>query len=214
MLFEEGKVYAINKPKGISSFQVIRQLKKISGILRIGHAGTLDPLASGVLVVAVGRAATKTISSLMAEDKVYLATLRLGATSSTDDDEGEKTLVSDRIPNLAEIQNALPKFIGTIAQVPPVFSAIKVSGKRSYALARKGVAINLSPRPVTIYAIDLISYDYPTLLLRIHCGKGVYIRSLARDLGVSLKIGAYLTDLVRERVGPYTLENSLTLPPS
>ncbi|MBM3281322.1 MAG: tRNA pseudouridine(55) synthase TruB [Candidatus Harrisonbacteria bacterium] len=214
MLFEEGKVYAINKPKGISSFQVIRQLKKISGILRIGHAGTLDPLASGVLVVAVGRAATKTISSLMAEDKVYLATLRLGATSSTDDDEGEKTLVSDRIPNLAEIQNALPTFIGTIAQVPPVFSAIKVSGKRSYALARKGVAINLSPRPVTIYAIDLISYDYPTLLLRIHCGKGVYIRSLARDLGVSLKIGAYLTDLVRERVGPYTLENSLTLPPS
>ncbi|MFA6594069.1 MAG: tRNA pseudouridine(55) synthase TruB [Candidatus Buchananbacteria bacterium] len=199
----------INKPKGPTSFDIVAQVRRRTGVKKVGHAGTLDPLASGVLVVAVGREATKTISEVVAKEKEYVADIKLGAVSNTDDEEGAKTVIGDYQPSREEIAEAINSFIGEIKQVPPQFSAIKVAGRPAYKTARQGRKLELPARPVAIKEIELLEYEYPNLKIRVVCGPGVYIRSLARDLGQVLKTGAYMSDLVRTRVGEYKIENAV-----
>lgn len=201
--------FAVYKPKGPSSFWVIAQIRKIVGRnVKVGHAGTLDPLAEGVLVVAVGRESTKKISSEVNKGKEYIAEVFLGAESATDDDEGEKTVINkDLRPNKDDILRVLPKFKGEIMQRPPIFSAIKVGGKNAYLLARKGKIQELKERKVFIKDIELLEYSYPIIKIKVETGPGVYIRSLARDIGRELKTGAYMSGLVRTRVGEFTVKD-------
>ncbi|MFG0326132.1 MAG: tRNA pseudouridine(55) synthase TruB [Phycisphaerales bacterium JB037] len=205
----------IDKPLGWSSMKVcahIRAKLRRAGApkrIKVGHGGTLDPLATGVLVVLVGRA-TKLCDQIMQGEKEYRATIDLSRTSDTDDLEGP---VHDApittIPTADDITAACAPFIGTIQQTPPAYSAIKVDGKRAYALARAGDAPQLSPRPVTIHAIELEHYEWPEATLRVRSGKGVYLRSLARDLGRALNTGGMLTALVRTRIADFTLEYAI-----
>ncbi len=204
-------IIAINKPKGPSSFGVVAQVRKITGIKKVGHAGTLDPLASGVLVVAVGREDTKRIDEIVAKEKEYVADLKLGEESSTDDEEGEKSAVSDLRPGREDIEASLKKFVGEIMQIPPKFSAMKVGGERAYKLAREGKEVEMTARQVLIKEIELLKYDYPQLKIRVVTGPGVYIRSLARDIGRDLGCGAYMSDLIRTRVGEFRIKDSKTI---
>ncbi len=208
----EAQIVAIWKPKGPTSHDIISALRKITGVRRIGHAGTLDPLAEGVLVVGIGRDATKTLSVNVAHEKEYLATVRLGATSTTDDAEGEKTEIEiKRNPSLEDIESLLPRFTGTIAQTPPPYSAIKLNGKKAYELARRGKEVALAPRKVIIKKIDIVSYRWPQLILKVLTGPGVYIRALARDIGEALGTGAYLETLERLRVGNFDKQKAMTI---
>ncbi len=178
---------------------------------RIGHAGTLDPLATGVLVLCLG-SATRLVEYVQRMSKAYQCTICLGARSDTDDADGVITpSVGARVPGSSEVINALSGFIGTVDQVPPAYSAAKVDGHRAYALARKKEEVVLSPRPVEIYGIDLIRYDYPEVEIEVGCGKGTYIRSLARDLGEKLGSGAFVRTLRRTRIGPFTQERAVSL---
>lgn len=214
--FKEGVILSFNKPYGWTSFQVVGRsrwwLKKKYRIkkIKVGHAGTLDPLATGVLVVCTGKA-TKQIEELQTHTKEYVATLKLGATTPSFDKETEEdaTYPVDHLTHEL-IESALQKFVGDIQQVPPAFSAVKVDGKRAYKIARKGDEVKLSAKNVTISEIELISFTSPDeLKIRVVCGKGTYIRSLARDLGEELHTGAYLTSLCRTRVGDFRLEDCL-----
>jgi tRNA pseudouridine55 synthase len=166
-------------------------------------------MATGLLVLAIG-SYTKKVPELTKQDKVYEATVTLGLTSNTDDAEGSLTWVADRKPGLEEISAALHDFVGTLQQVPPQFSAIKVGGVRSYDDARKGKKVKLEPRTITIYSISDISYTYPTVSFVVHVGSGTYIRSLARDLGEKLGVGAYLSALRRTSVGAYTISDAIS----
>ncbi|KKQ80417.1 MAG: tRNA pseudouridine synthase B [Parcubacteria group bacterium GW2011_GWC2_38_7] len=200
-------IFGVYKPKGPSSFSMIYQLRKIFNIKKIGHAGTLDPLADGVLVVAVGRDATKQLTGLIQKEKEYIATIKLGVTSTTDDEEGEKTeQVVGKQPTIDQIQAVLKEFLGEIDQVPPIFSALKIKGKPAYKYARAGKELKMEARKVLINEIELIKYSWPELVIRVDCGSGVYIRSLARDIGVKLGVGGYMSDLTRTRVGEFTLD--------
>jgi tRNA pseudouridine55 synthase len=202
-------LFAINKPKGPSSFNIVAQVRRITGVKKVGHAGTLDPLASGVLVIAVGREATKLISETVAKEKEYIADVKLGQTSSTDDEEGEKSEISDHQPSREEVIEAINRFIGEIEQVPPQFSAIKIAGRPAYKSARKGEIMEMKPRPILIKDIELLEYKYPLIKIRVVTGPGVYIRSLARDIGKSLGTGAYMSDLIRTRVGEFRIEDAI-----
>lgn len=208
-------IFNLHKPKGPTSFNIVAQVRKITGVKKVGHAGTLDPLASGVLVIGVTREGTKQMHTLVKEGKEYIATIKLGQTSTTDDEEGEKTIVasSEEIKNVTKenVESILPKFTGDIEQIPPLYSAIKVKGKSAYKYAREGKELELAPRQVKINEIEILTYEPPVLKLRVATGSGVYIRSLARDIGEELKIGAYLADLVRTRVGDFVLEDSMTI---
>lgn len=205
-------IFAVNKPLGITSHDVIYKLRRKTGEKRIGHAGTLDPLASGVLVVAVGREFTKQLDKIVKSEKEYIAEIFLGETSTTDDMEGEKTEINKEIkPNLDEIQTIIPTFVGKIMQTPPQYSAIKVKGETAYKAARKGKELKLEPREVEVKKIEVLNYEYPVVKLKIICGKGVYIRSLARDLGKKLKTGGYLKSLSRTRVGEFKIEDAVKL---
>lgn len=208
-------IFGIYKEKGPTSFGVISELRRITGVRTIGHAGTLDPLAKGVLVVAIGKEFTRKISEIVNTEKEYIAEIKLGYESTTDDEEGtKKQMTVDREPTIGEIQNAIHKFIGKIQQVPPIYSALKINGKPMYKLARKGETaetIEIKPREVEIKEIEIISYNYPELVIRVATGKGVYIRALARDIGRVLGTGGYLTDLERTRVGEFEKKNSLTI---
>lgn len=204
-------IFAVNKPKGITSHDVIYKLRRKTGEKRIGHAGTLDPLASGVLVVAVGREFTKQLDKIVKSEKEYIAEIYLGETSTTDDMEGEKVKISDIKPSVEEIEKEVKPFIGKIMQTPPQYSAIKVKGQTAYKAARRGKEIKLEPREVEIKEIEILNYSYPVLKLRIVCGKGVYIRSFARDLGEKLQTGAHLKNLIRTRVGEFKIENAVKL---
>lgn len=210
-------IFAINKPKGPSSYAIIGQIKRLMGGggrkgEKIGHAGTLDPLAEGVLVVAIGREYTKKISEVVAKEKEYLADVRLGMTSVTDDEEGEKTEVAvEKIPTLEEVEEAKKAFLGEIVQITPVYSAAKVGGgEEGYKKARRGEKFTPPPRFVYIERIDIISYEWPILQLKVLTGPGVYIRSLARELGEKLGTGGYLTRLVRTRVGDFKIEDAVS----
>ena len=207
-------IFAVYKPKGPTSHDIIDKLRKKTGVKKIGHAGTLDPLASGVLVVGVGREATKQLGNIVKKEKEYLAKIRLGMTSTTDDEEGEKVVVvalsnAKRLLKVLEVEKAVLKFRGEILQTPPIYSAVKVKGKEAYKLARKGQTPKLKPRKVLIKEIEILNYKWPYLKLRVVTGPGVYIRALARDIGKTLKTGGYLAELERTRVGDFTKENAV-----
>ncbi len=200
------------KPKGLTSNAALNRLRRAAGTKKIGHAGTLDPLAEGVLVVGIGREATKQLAKEVAKEKEYIASVTLGMTSATDDEEGEKMArTAYVIPAEKEIQGVLQKFVGNILQTPPLYSAVKVKGKEAYKRVRKGEEIKLEPRQVIIKSITLESYEWPLLVLKVITGPGVYIRSLARDVGQALGTGAYLSGLVRTRVGQWTIKDALSL---
>lgn len=204
------RIFALNKPVGPTSNRLLNALRKKLNTRRIGHAGTLDPLAEGVLVVAVG-SATKQLHAIVGQEKEYRATITLGRTSETDDAEGPIISRSGSTPPTAQhVQSALSNFIGKIQQIPPAYSAIKIKGREAYKRVRSGEQVKLPSREVEIKRIDLLDYRWPILRLAVVCGKGVYIRSLARDLGAALKVGGYLSGLVRTRVGPFILEEALS----
>ncbi len=205
-------IVAIWKPKGMTSHDVIDALRSITSIKTIGHAGTLDPLAEGVLVVGIGRDATKTLSEEVKKEKEYEALIRLGMTSSTDDEEGEKKENSGFIvPTEKQVHECIAQFVGSIEQIPPKYSAIKVKGKAAYKRIRSGESFEMKARTVQIMQIALLSYSWPDLNIRVQTGPGVYIRSLARDIGEALHVGGYLATLTRTRVGTYTSANTLSL---
>jgi len=215
--FIEGAILYIDKPLHWSSFRVVRvvraKLCKKLGIkkLKVGHAGTLDPLATGVMTLCTGRM-TKQIDRLQAETKEYVAAIRLGATTPSFDLETEVDGVypTDHItPELVE--EALSRFTGEIMQIPPRFSAVKVDGKRAYELARKNEDIELKPKLLVIDSIELVACNLPDITIRVVCSKGTYIRALARDIGEALQSGAHLTALTRTRVGEVTLADCLTM---
>lgn len=205
-------IFAVYKPKGLTSNAALNRLRHAAHTKKIGHAGTLDPLAEGVLVVGVGGDATKQLAQEVAKEKEYRASITLGITSVTDDEEGEKTNHVDcAIPTRRDIETVLHDFEGLILQVPPPYSAVKVKGKEAYKRVRKGEKVSLDPRRVEIKSITLESYKWPFLVLQAVTGPGVYIRSLARDIGEKLGTGGYLSGLVRTRVGQWTSQNALSL---
>jgi len=205
-------IFPIYKPKGPTSHDIVYTLRKITGIKKIGHAGTLDPLAEGVLVVGITREGTKQMTQLVKKEKEYIAKIKLGEFSETDDAEGKKIPGEKKeAPNLEEIKEVIKHFIGTIKQVPPQYSAVKVKGQKAYKAARKGKSLELQPREVVVKDIELLDYSWPMLDLRIETGSGVYIRSIARDLGKALGTGAYLAELKRTRVGQFTEDQALSL---
>ena len=198
----------INKPKGITSFDCIKILRKNLSIKSIGHSGTLDPLASGVLQVGVGKA-TKLLDYLDS-DKTYIASVKFGYTSTTMDEEGEKTFV--QAPNFTKsvLFETLNSFVGVSMQIPPKYSAIKINGKKLCDIARKSndAQIIIKPRQIEIYSIDLLDFSSDCAILQIHCKKGTYIRSLVHDIGQRLGCGAYITDLKRTKAGNFLIENA------
>jgi tRNA pseudouridine55 synthase len=200
----------VNKPVGITSFDVIRRLRRVTGVRKVGHAGTLDPLASGLMLVLFGTAC-KQAQRLTKLDKRYGAEIRLGVTSTTGDEEGEKTVVSDRVPAAAEVEQALVRLTGEITQVPSVYSAIKINGQEAYKRVRAGETVEMPSRQVTVYQNQLVRYEYPRVELETKVSSGTYIRTLAQDLGELLGTGAYLTGLVRTEVGDYQLNEAMVL---
>lgn len=204
-------IFAIYKLKGPTSNDVLEELRRMTGIRKIGHAGTLDPLAKGVLVVGISKG-TKLLAEIVGKEKEYIAKIQFGATSETDDEEGKKTKIKVvEKPTLKEVRKIVYNFKGEILQKPPVYSAIKIKGKEAYKLARKGRMPELAPRKVEIKNIKIIKYRWPYLWLKVITGPGVYIRVLARDIGEGLKVGGYLADLERIRVGKFLKEKALTI---
>lgn len=208
----DGQLLLIDKPAGWTSHDVVAKLRGVFHIKRIGHAGTLDPFATGLLIVGVG-SATKQLTALVGTDKTYLATARLGATSTTDDTEGTVTETGASPIDRKIVETELMGFLGTHEQIAPIFSAKKVGGKKMYELARKGLAhtVETPKKMVTIHSIKLLSYAWPELVFEVSCSSGTYIRALARDIGQKLGYGAYLTALRRTRVGEYRIEDAVTL---
>lgn len=210
----------IDKPKGITSHDVIAVLRKITGLKKIGHAGTLDPFAGGVLIVGIGRSATRHLSKFSRMDKKYHAVLRLGSISDTYDLTGKIKKLKSRIDlagrQKSKIKGVLENFIGKQKQVPPIYSAKKIRGKKAYEFARKGEKIKLKPQEIEIYDIKIIKNlklnIENSLILDIHCSSGTYIRSLANDIGQKLGCGAYVEDLVRLSIDNFTLNDSVRLP--
>jgi len=200
----------LDKPYGAGSTAMVGKVRWLYQAQKAGHAGTLDPLATGILPIALGEA-TKTVPFMMDAAKSYEFTITWGANTTTQDVEGDVILQSDVRPNVAEIRAVLPEFIGHIEQVPPKFSAIKVDGKRAYDLARAGQAVELKSRKVHVARFDLTDATQDTASFEVDCGKGTYIRSLARDLAANLGACGHVTVLRRTRVGPFTLERTLTL---
>jgi tRNA pseudouridine55 synthase len=209
---KESGFVLINKPVGPTSFGMIARLRKITGIKKIGHAGTLDPAASGLLLCAIGREATREIFQFVKMDKEYEALVILGSISNTLDREGEiiKKYFGEAI-KIKEIKKAVNSFLGKQEQTPPMFSAKKVGGKKLCDLARKGIEIKREPARIEIYKIKVIKYKWPELRLRIKCSSGTYIRSIAADLGERLGCGAYLGALVRTELGEYKLKKAVSL---
>jgi tRNA pseudouridine55 synthase len=199
----------IDKPAGLTSRDVVNRVQRLVRPQKVGHAGTLDPLATGVLVVAVG-AATRLVEYVQRMRKTYRGVFILGRTSDTEDASGTIVALPDAMtPTRDEIDVVIPKFVGTIQQRPPAFSALKVAGKRAYAMARRGDAVELAARPVEIFAIQIVRYEYPELELRIECGSGTYVRSLGRDIAEELGTGAVMSALVRLAVGPFRAAEGL-----
>lgn len=213
----EGLVLEVDKPYGWTSSDVVRKVKGLiknrlgKNKLKVGHAGTLDPLATGVLIICIGKA-TKRADELQAEAKEYVADIKFGETTPSFDLEKEvdSTYPYEHITE-EKIQQVLPLFIGDIEQIPPVFSAKMIGGKRAYEFARKGEEVEMKSARITISELELLSYAPPTLRLRVRCSKGTYIRSLARDLGVELQSGAHLTGLKRTKSGSATVDKCLSI---
>ncbi len=210
-------ILLVDKPQGWTSFDVVNYVRKIVATAegkkpkncKVGHTGTLDPMATGLLVLLIGKEYTRRAGEMSKHDKTYEVTMQLGATSTTGDIEGELTPVSERLPGENEVLAALQKFTGEIMQTPPAYSAIKINGQKAYDLARKGKAVKLVPRPVTIYDIRDVQYAYPEVSFICDVSSGTYIRSLAADIGEVLGTGAHLTALRRTRVGKFDLTGAL-----
>ena len=208
-------ILIVDKPIGPTSHDVVGLVRRLAATRRVGHGGTLDPFASGVLPVFLGKG-TRVVEYHMADQKAYRATVCFGASSATDDIEGEMTVAQGHAPTRAAVEAALPGFIGTIRQRPPAYSAIKVAGRRAYAMARAGETVELAEREVTIVAVDLVSWDdsdtqRPIAILDVACGAGTYMRALARDLGERLGNAAYLGALRRTAAGPFTASAAISL---
>lgn len=200
-----GEVFLINKPYQWTSFDVVKKVRNALKIKKVGHAGTLDPLATGLLIVCAGKK-TKSIDSYMAQEKEYTGTFILGKTTESFDLEKEVTDVADPSAiTLEQVKSAVAQLTGDILQVPPMHSAIKVDGKRVYESARKGIDVKMEARPVTVSEFEITSFENPEVHFRIVCSKGTYIRSLARDLGEILEVGAYMSALTRTRIGDFSL---------
>ncbi|MBR5419109.1 tRNA pseudouridine(55) synthase TruB [Candidatus Saccharibacteria bacterium] len=203
------EIIFVDKPSGMSSFGAVARVRRILSQreghkVKVGHTGTLDPFATGLLILLAGKA-TKKAPELTKKDKVYEATIRLGATSTTGDPEGEITETGAKIPTCEEIEAILPKFRGEIQQTPPAFSAIKINGQRAYELARAGKDVEIPSRTVTIYELEITDYEAPILKIRTHVSSGTYIRTLAEDLGKALGCGAYCTELRRTKIADYDI---------
>lgn len=208
-----GDVILIDKPAGISSFGVVARVRrylsqKAGKKIKVGHTGTLDPFATGLLILLSGKA-TKLSNQFLKLDKWYEATLCLGKTSTTGDPEGVITKLNvDRQPSYSDIEKILPDFLGNIKQTVPIFSAVKINGKRAYQLARQGQKVEMPTREIEIYELEVLSYHFPELVIRTHVSSGTYIRTLGEDLGQALVVGAYLTALRRTKVGNFDLNNA------
>jgi tRNA pseudouridine55 synthase len=208
-------IILVDKPVDMTSFGVVARVRRILSEqngkkMKVGHCGTLDPFATGLLILCVGKEC-KNAGEYMKHDKVYEATILLGKTSSTGDPEGEITDVSNTQPSQEKIKEALQKFIGEIKQTPPAHSAIKINGQRAYHLARQGKAVDMPERTVTIHSLELIDYSYPELKIRTHVSSGTYIRSLAEDIGKVLGTGAYCNQLRRTAIADWKIEHAQTL---
>jgi tRNA pseudouridine55 synthase len=202
-------VLLVDKAAGKTSFQIVHLLRKITNVQKIGHAGTLDPFATGVMVLLIGSNYTKRSEEFIQSDKQYIATIHLGISTDTYDIDGQITETKDTLPSLDQIEAALHSFQGEISQTPPMFSAKKVKGQKLYHLARQGKTIERAPQKVTVHT-KLISYDAPYLKLQIDCSKGTYIRSIAYELGQTLSCGAHLSSLVRTKSGPFTVDQCIS----
>ena len=208
--FEEGKVILINKPLNWTSFDVIRKIRNLIKIKKVGHAGTLDPLATGLLIVCTGKF-TKKINEYQAQQKEYTGTFTLGSTTPTYDLESEPLNFKNFDFVTKELlEETTKKFIGQIQQVPPIHSAIKQAGKPVYLLARKGIDVKLEPRNITITEFDITAFDPPIVSFRVVCSTGTYIRSLANDFGAALNCGAHLSRLCRTKIGEFKVEDAIT----
>ncbi len=209
--FEEGKVLLINKPLHWTSFDAVRKIRNLIRIKKVGHAGTLDPLATGLLIICTGKF-TKKINEYQAQEKEYTASFTLGAVTPTYDLESEPQDLKNFDFVTKELLNeTVVKFLGEIDQVPPIHSAIKQHGKPVYLAARKGHDVKLEPRKITIKEFEITKIELPNVFIKVVCTTGTYIRSLANDFGEALGCGAYLSSLCRTRIGEFTLENSMTI---
>jgi tRNA pseudouridine55 synthase len=208
-----GEVFLIDKPLEWTSFDVVRKVRNALKIKKVGHAGTLDPLATGLLIVCAGKM-TKQIDSFMGQEKEYTGTFIIGATTDSFDLEQPIVQVADPSQvTLAQVKEAVAELTGDIMQIPPMHSAIKVDGKRVYESARQGKVVKMDPRPVTVSEFEVTKFENPVVEFRIVCSKGTYIRSLARDLGEKLTVGAYMSSLCRTRIGNFKLSEAHELLP-
>ena len=211
-------VLLMDKPRGWTSFDVVNYVRKTVATyegkkpkhVKVGHTGTLDPEATGLLVLLIGKNYTRRATELSKVDKTYDVSMTLGVTSSTGDEEGEKTVVSDLQPKEQDIQRVIEQFTGEQLQTPPAYSAVKIDGQRAYKLARSGQTVTIEPRPITIYDIQLAKYRYPEVCFTARVSSGTYIRSLVEDMGHALTTGAYMSGLRRTAVGAFTLEGAIT----
>ena len=208
---EDGMVL-VDKPAGITSFGVVARVRRrlseqIGKKAKVGHTGTLDPFATGLMLIVTGKECRNAMNYSKL-DKEYEATIILGQTSSTGDPEGEITSVADIQPTRAQVEAALAQFTGEITQRPPMFSAIKINGRRAYDLARKGEVVEMPERQVTIYSLELIDYAYPAIRIRTHVSSGTYIRTLAEDIGSALETGAYCSELRRTKVAEFSVADA------
>lgn len=208
-------IILIDKPAEMTSFGVVARVRRVltqaaQKKVKVGHTGTLDPFATGLMILVIGKEC-KNAERYSKLDKVYEATFHLGQTSTTGDPEGELTNVSDRQPTKAEIDTALEQFRGRIMQRPPIFSAIKIAGRRAYKLARDGQEVEIPERQVTVHSLEVLNYTYPQLTIRTHVSSGTYIRSLGVDIGVALETGAYCTALRRLSINEWSVSDAQTL---
>ncbi|MDZ7289103.1 MAG: tRNA pseudouridine(55) synthase TruB [candidate division KSB1 bacterium] len=206
-----GRIVVIDKPAGWTSFDVVNKLRRLSGVKKVGHAGTLDPFATGVLLVCFG-SATKQVNALMALDKEYQGILELGTETDSHDVTG-RVVAQRPVPELArdQIEQAFRRYLGEITQIPPMFSALKRNGQRLYKLARKGEQVELEPRKVKIHAFDVLAVKLPEIHFQVICSRGTYVRALARDLGRDFGCGAHLKTLRRTRVGSFSVDSALSI---
>ena len=208
----EDSVLLIDKPAGITSFGVVARVRRrlsqhLGKKAKVGHTGTLDPFATGLMIIVTGKEC-RNAGNYSKLDKEYEATIRLGQTSTTGDPEGELTNISDRQPSKEEVIAALKQFEGEITQRPPIYSAIKINGRRAYDLARKGEVVEMPTRQVTVYRLELIDYTYPEIRIRVHVSSGTYIRTIAQDIGDVLEVGAYCSELRRTKIAEWSVEDA------
>jgi tRNA pseudouridine55 synthase len=208
-------IILIDKPTGMTSFSVVARVRRVLSEqhgkkVKVGHTGTLDPFATGLMILVIGNEC-KNAGSYSKLDKVYEATIHLGQSSTTGDPDGEIINVSDIVPDILEIKKVLQKFVGEITQRPPIYSAIKINGERAYKLARKGKDTIIPTRQVIIHNLDLIKYKYPEIIIKTHVSSGTYIRSLVEDIGKKLGVGAYCTQLKRVEISKWSIVDAKTL---